>query len=159
MRAWGPKRRESRPVFWAEGRTCDAPKEGSTCAQGKQVKEQGGGGGREKNGSCCKEWARRLGELLELRTQGRQRRSRGAWEAIPRPGFGQRAMGVTERIRQGVRWPNPSFYIWTRPILWLYILYIYTNFTRLLPSQWLLVRVSMPTWVVKQFLLETKKKL
>ena len=35
---WEQKRRESRPVFWAEGKTCDVPKEGSTRAQGKEVK-------------------------------------------------------------------------------------------------------------------------
>lgn len=45
---WEQKRRESHPVFWAEGNTCDVPKEGSTRAQGKEVKEQEGGGGREK---------------------------------------------------------------------------------------------------------------
>ena len=45
---WEQKRRESRPVFWVEGKTCDVPKEGSTRAQGKEVKEQEGGGGGEK---------------------------------------------------------------------------------------------------------------
>ena len=158
MRVWGPKRREPSSVL---GR-----RENMGRAQGgKHVRSGKAGEGarrkrrKGKNGSWCKEWARRLGELLELRTQGRQGRSWGAWEAITRAGVWPESHGSHWKI-QGGEIAKSVLYLDKAHFVTIYVyIYIYTNFTRLLLSQWLLFRLSMPTWVVKQFLLETNKKL